>query len=180
MEGEVSDKNSWCFECHKNANGTQKCANCSRHFHPRCNSKTDQEREREIEKWNYHKANFLKTLSDPARRTGNQVERSVTRSPAELENSESSSSHCYACTLLEKGRQFPEAALSAEEINYLLKFTIARVITWVTEDEVWGAKAIQQKVAAQGYTLLEELLVDILDMAHHTALEEGRKYRIVP
>lgn len=176
MEQQNPQEIPWCFECHKNNSGhLQKCANCSRCYHPKC-AKDDQQREQDIEKWNYHKANFQKTLTEgAARKPGNNTERERTKSPDTDENcNESDMKLCYACTLLEKGKQLPEVQLSREEINYLLKFVVDRVISWVP-DNAWGVAQIKEKIANQSYTLLEELLVDILDMVHDAALTEGCK-----
>lgn len=164
-----------CIECHKiKTQALQKCNNCHRGFHLKC-VKTDEQREKQISKWNYHKLNFTKTLNGANRKQQEIRKRSETPSSVE----DNATDHievklCYPCSLVERGKEYAEANLSAEEVNYMLGFVVGRVITWV-EADTFGVKEIHHKIAEQKYTVLEEVLVDILDIAHHEGVAKGRK-----
>lgn len=115
---------SFCYDCHSNSETLKQCSTCTRFFHLEC-LKTDAEREEELEEINYHKKNFQASL--PGARISFATQNSSVGSNGEI------SEKCYACCLLEKGRERRISTMTVEEINYLLQFTIKRVISWLPQ-----------------------------------------------
>lgn len=168
--------NQFCFECHKNTGGLEKCLLCPRVFHGDC-LKTEAERQEEYDELNYHKQQFQKNLSS-GKSGSTEADDEAEFPETAPSSSRPSGKLCYGCFLLNKGQQRSAPVMSREELNYLVKFAVERVIQWVPTDTK-GIKDVVAKVRGQKYSLAEEALVDLLDIQHQVAIRSGRKLKFV-